>query len=173
MFGIVRGLRPDTNRRSSLPVLSACLSRSSRAGQNRKPPRENQPFLSQFLKTGLCWPSVWRSTTTSSPEQPSRDASGKSHAIFAEPDCESPRSPSRREVISPNRALPRPDPRAASNATSGLAQSALATAQRKLAAKPNARRPRKPEPLRLRYAGRRGFRHPWAAGVCDRAGGGG
>jgi hypothetical protein len=34
-------------------LTSSALLRSARAGQNRKPPRENQPFLSQFLKTGL------------------------------------------------------------------------------------------------------------------------
>ena len=34
-----------------IPLTSSALSRSARAGQNRKPSRENQPFLSQFLKT--------------------------------------------------------------------------------------------------------------------------
>ena len=34
-------------------LTSSFLGRSARAGQNRKPPREKQPFLSQFLKTGL------------------------------------------------------------------------------------------------------------------------
>ena len=44
---------------------------------------------------------------------------------------------------------------------------------RKLSAKADPRPSRKPESFRLRYAGRRGFRHPWAAGVCGRAGGDG
>jgi hypothetical protein len=34
-------------------LTSSALVCSARAGQNRKPLRENQPFLTQFLKTGL------------------------------------------------------------------------------------------------------------------------
>jgi hypothetical protein len=172
---ISRVSRSDGQRTTfmrSADIVSA-LSRSSRAGQNRKPPGENQPFLSHFRKT--CPRRRWfrnhhdqKSRGEQTAMQAANLAQSASHTVAVHGFTNPPRS---------HQSKSRPATRGISRNTQtqppSLHRAPLRAHQGKLPAESDPRRTRESKPLRPRCAGRRGFRHPWAAAVCDRAGGGG
>ena len=154
-------------------LTSSALCRSARAGQNRKPCCENQPFLSQFLKCGLA--GHWfgsnhdqKSRGKQRPMQATDFTQPSSDSIACHCLAQAPRGYQTKTCPASYRISRNAQPQ-----QTALRRASLRPHQGKFTTQPDADSPRKSKPLRLRCAGRMGSRHPWAAGVCDRVGAGG
>jgi hypothetical protein len=155
----------------NIPFLtSSALCRSARAGQNRKPPCENQPFLSQFLKRGLA--GHWfgsdydqKSRGKQRPMQATDLTQPSSDSVACHCLAQAPRGYQTKTCPASYRIVRNAQPQ-----QTALHRASLRPHQRKFTTQPDADSPWKSKPFRLRCAGRMGSRHPWAAGVCDRVG---
>jgi hypothetical protein len=154
-------------------MISSELGRSSRAGQNRKPPRQNQPFLSHFGKRcrrcrGFGHDHNQKSRSNESPMQAANLTQSPPDAVACHCRAQPPRSYQAK-------------PRSATGRIAQHAQTQQATLrgasfrshQGEFPTEPDARTTGESKPLRPRCAGGIESRHPWAASACDRAAGDG
>lgn len=137
------------------------------AGQNRKPPRQKQPFLTQFGVT-----DCGRRGFCDRHHQPP----GQNTWTFLPADLPHPAA---NEVANHRTADPLGRDEAETRVSTAwlrhhaqtqkppLNGAAFLANEGEFPAEPDARRVRKPEAIRPRCGGRNGFRHPSAGGACD------
>jgi len=143
------------------------------AWQNRKPPRQKQPFLAQFgvVRRG-------RRGFRDSDHQPAGENSRTflpadlPHAAADKVANHRAADPFGRDEAKARAAAARLRDHAQTQKPP-LNRAAFLANEGKFPAEPDARRVREPKAVRPRCGGRNGFRHPSAGGACDRVAGGG
>lgn len=143
------------------------------AWQNRKPPRQKQPFLTQFGvahrgRRGFCdghhQPAGGNTRAFLPADLPHPAADEVPNHRATDPFG---RDKTKARVTAPwlrDHAQTQKPP---------LNRAAFLANEGEFPAEPDARRVRKPEAIRPRCGGRNGFRHPSAGGACDHVAGGG
>ena len=164
-------------KRSQRPTINLDKENHDRfhlgAWQNRKPTRQKQPFLAQF--------GVGRSGGSRfghRHDQPARFNPGTFQpANFAQAAPDAIANHRLTHPFRGNETKPAADATGLRNHAQTqkppLYRAAFLANESEVPAKPDARRVRKPEPIRLRCDGRNGVRHPSARGACDRVADGG